>query len=213
MNGNWEPGNWKWPIKVLVGLATVWPPVYMVLFFVMIFSFVLLLPNEDSRTAGNLQDINLIQLDRKIRNGEIKELVVSRDQIIATDRSSGVRYRTSSVDESARQEIMSAANEKDESGQPRVPKIEENTASAPAGLPVAFAGLFAAHLLTILLLLALMPFYIILAVKNPRFYQTTRIIWVVLLCTLSMFVAPVYWYLYIWRKPPVTSPAETLSAA
>ena len=62
-------------------------------------------------------------------------------------------------------------------------------------------------------MLLLMPFYIILAVKNDRIDQTTRIIWIVLLCTLTIFVAPVYWFLYIWRKPSPVMPAAVLSAS
>ena len=200
MSGNWEPSNWSWPVKALIGLATVWPPIYMVLFFVIIFSFVLVAPLADRQASPVAQDLNVLQLDRKIRDGEIKELSIDGEEIIAVDRN-GIRYRTSSVNESTRKEILSEATQKDESGQQRVLKIDENTAEPPAALPVAFAGIFAAHLFTILVMLALMPFYIILAVKNERLDQTNRIIWVVLMCTLTMFVAPVYWYLHIWRKP------------
>lgn len=206
MSGNWEPSNWSRPVKILIGIATVWPPIYMALFLVIIFSFVLTATSQDRRAALDAQEVNVIQLDRKISNGEIKELSINGEEITAVDRN-GIRYRTSHVNESARQEILKGATEKDESGQPRVLRIDENTAGPPEGLPVAFAGIFAAHLFTILLMLALMPFYIIMAVKNDRLDQTTRIIWVVLLCTLTMFVAPVYWYLYIWRKPSSVIPA------
>ena len=59
---------------------------------------------------------------------------------------------------------------------------------------------FGAHMLTILLMMALLPVYIILAVKDERHDQTMRIVWVVLFCTVNMFAMPVYWYLYVWRK-------------
>ena len=72
---------------------------------------------------------------------------------------------------------------------------------APAAFSLGFSGFFVLHLLTMLLMLALMPFYIILAVKNERLDQTMRIIWVVLLCTLGLLANPVYWFLYVWRKP------------
>lgn len=205
MNGSWEPGNWKWPVKILTGIATIWPPIYLVLFMVIIFSFFLFASLKE-RTGPDTQTINVIQLDRKIRNGEIKQLTITRDEIVGIDQA-GVRYRTSNVNESVRQDILSAAIEKDESGQPRVSKVEEDTATPPKAWPFAFAGIFGAHFLTILLMLALMPFYIILAVKNGRVDHTTRIVWIVLMSTVTMFAAPVYWYLYIWRKPPPVAPA------
>lgn len=66
--------------------------------------------------------------------------------------------------------------------------------------PIGIGLFFLCHMLTILLMIVLMPLYIILAVKDERHDQTTRIIWVVLLATMGMFANPVYWYLYIWRK-------------
>ena len=196
----WDPANWKSSLKVLLGIATIWPPIYIALFILIIASIMFM--TAGGQTAGDAQDINLLQLDRKIRGGEIEELIITQDEVIATDRATGVRYRTSGLNDSERQEIFSAATQKDESGAPLVAKIEENSSSpvSPA-IPFAFAGVFGAHMLTILLMLALMPFYIILAVKNERVDQTMRIVWVVLMCTATMFAAPVYWYLYIWRKP------------
>ena len=51
--------------------------------------------------------------------------------------------------------------------------------------------------------------YVILAVKSDRLDQTTRIIWIVLLCMMGMLAMPVYWYLYIWRDaPPASVPSS-----
>jgi hypothetical protein len=88
-------------------------------------------------------------------------------------------------------------------GRPRVDVIDENTSEpeAPFLAPLGFGVLMIAHMLTIFLTMALMPFYIILAVKNDRLEQTMRIVWVVLACTVGMFANIVYWYLYIWRLP------------
>ena len=110
--------------------------------------------------------------------------------------------------ETTRQELIALAREIGTNGRPRVAKVEENTVGERPPAPavsalfsLGFMGLFMVHLLTILLILALMPFYIILAVKNERLDQTMRIIWIVLLCTLGMLANPVYWFLYVWRKP------------
>jgi Ca2+/Na+ antiporter len=83
--------------------------------------------------------------------------------------------------------------------------VAENTSEPGFSrlFPFGIAFIFGAHFLTIILIMGLMPLYIILAVKDERHDQTMRIVWVVLFCTMGMFAIPVYWYLYIWRKPQV----------
>ncbi len=193
-------------------MATVWPPIYMVLFFLTIFSFVLLIPFEDRGANRNSKDIDLIQLDRKIRNGEIKELTITATEVIAVDRVNNVKYRTYVASESTKEEIIKEAQEQDANGRTRVDKIEENDSQLPAGpFAIGFAGLFAAHLITIFLIMGLMPLYIILVVKSNRLDQTMRIVWVVLICMLGMFAMPVYWYLYVWRNGPPANPVGSPS--
>src|SRR6185436_808336 len=109
MNWSWEPSRWKKSTKVLLALATVWPPVYMVLFFLTIFSFILIAPFADSRANGDRKDINVLELDRKIRNGEIKELIVTEHEVIAIDRATNRQYRSDVGRESSREEILKDA--------------------------------------------------------------------------------------------------------
>ena len=203
MNWTWEPSRWKKSTKVLLALATVWPPIYMVLFFVIIFSFLLIAPFADRRANRDSKDIDVLELDRKIRNGEIKELIVTENEVIAIDRATNRQYRSYVGRESTREEILKDAQEQDANGRPRVEKIEEErTQPAPALLGFGFAGFIIAHFITILLMLGLMPFYIVLVVKSERLDQTMRIVWVVLICMLGMFAMPAYWYLYVWRNGP-----------
>lgn len=179
----------------------------MALFMLSIFSIMLL---AQGRSAGNCGDIDLIQLNHKIQNGELKQLTVRRDEIVAKDRVGKCEYRTSVTSESTRDEIVREARELDANGEPRVAKIEEETSQpVSAMLPIGIVALFAAHMLTILLMIGLMPLYVILAVKSDRLDQTTRIIWVILLCMMGMFAMPVYWYLYIWREPAGGSVAQS----
>ena len=70
----------------------------------------------------------------------------------------------------------------------------------PAGFPVAFGILMVLHLLTILLSLGLMVFYIVRIVREPRHDPEKRIIWILLLVFAGWAAMPVYWYLYIWRE-------------
>jgi hypothetical protein len=179
----------------------------MALFFLTIFSFILFAPFED-RSSGNTENIDLIQLERKIQNGELKQLTVKPSEIVAFDRVGNREYHTEVTNESTRAEILTKAREHDANGEPRVARIEEET-SQPASprFPIGIIALFGAHILTIFLIMGLLPLYIILAVKRDRLDQTMKIIWVVLICMVGMFAMPVYWYLYIWREPPVSQPS------
>jgi hypothetical protein len=213
LNWNWNPNQWKRSTKILLGLATLWPVGYMLLFMFSIFSFMLLIPFAQERSTGHCGDLDLIQLSQKIQNGELEQLTVRRDEIVATDRVGNCEYHTSVTSERTRAEILRQAREPDANSRPRVPRVEEDTSSPrlPLAFPIGFVALFAAHMFTILLIMGLMPLYIILAVKSDRLDQTTRIIWIILLCMMSMFAMPVYWYLYIWRDPPVGPANESVA--
>jgi hypothetical protein len=214
LNWNWDTASWTRAPKVLLGVATIWPMVYMALFFVGILSMFLLMPFEQERSRRTCGDLDLLQLDRKIKNGELKQLTVRREEIMAMDRDGKCEYHIYVSNESTREEILRETRELDANGVPRVAKIEENTSERPPAPAVSaifsfgFFGFFVLHLLTILLTVLLMPFYIILAVKNERLDQTMRIIWVVLLCTLGLLANPVYWFLYVWRKPGSNEPLK-----
>ena len=206
MNWNWEPSRWKRPTKILLGIATIWPIIYMALFVLAIFSFVLVASFED-RSTRNTENIDLIQLERKIQNGELKELTLRPSEIVALDRVGNREYHTELTNESTRREILTKAREHDANGQPRVANIKQETdRPVSSEFPVGVVALFGAHIFTIFLIMGLMPLYIILVVKSDRLDQTMRIIWVVLICMLAFFAMPVYWYLYIWREPPVRLP-------
>jgi hypothetical protein len=213
LNWNWDPGQWKRSTKVLLGLATIWPIVYIGLFVLTIFSLIFFSILLKDSTSRNSENIDLIQLDRKIKNSELKQLTIKPGEIVALDRVGDREYHAWASNESTRAEILREARELNANGQPRVPKIEEDTGQPAASplFPIGMVVLFGAHAFTILLGMALMPLYIILVVKSARLDQTMRIIWVVLICMLGMFAMPVYWYLYVWRKPPTGESLATPS--
>ena len=207
MTWNWDPRSWRKSAKVALGIVTIWPIVYMGLFMVFMFSMFLFLPFAEKGSNRNCGNVDLLQLDRKIKNREIKQLTVRRREIVALDRVGNCDFTITVENESTRQEILTEARQIVD-GRQRVEKIEENAPEAeelPAFVPVGFVGLMAIHMLSVLLMVGLMPLYIILAVKNESLDQTMRIVWVVLFATMGMLVNPVYWYLYVWRKPPAPS--------
>jgi len=202
MDWNWQPQTWKRRNKLLLGLATFWPPLYMVLFFVGIFSMMMILPfASDRETQQRCGEIDLLQLDQKIKDGDIQYLTLKRTEIVAVDRLDKCEYRVFTSNESSRERILRDAREM-VSGRPRVEKIEENSSEpkVPMAFPAGIMLLFGAHFLTIILMMGLMPLYVILAVKDERHDQTMRIIWVVLMCMVGMFAMPIYWFLYVWRE-------------
>jgi ATP-dependent Zn protease len=199
----WDPTTWKRPLRFLLGLATIWPIIYMALFFVLIFSGVLFGAMFGESPSDNSSRLDLIQLEKKIQAGDIKELTVRPSEIRAVDHN-GREFRTDVDNEATRDDIIGQARELDANQRPRVAKVRDETGAEPRVtriLPVGFAMIFLLHLFTILLLFILMPLYIIFPINNQRLDQTMRIVWVVLACTVGMFADPVYWYLYVWRKP------------
>jgi hypothetical protein len=53
-------------------------------------------------------------------------------------------------------------------------------------------------MLSIMLMFVLLPIYILLAVNRPQFDQTTRIVWIVLICLMGNLAMPAYWFAYVW---------------
>ena len=202
MSWTWEAGTWKKSTKLLLLLATVWPIVYMVLFFSIVISVVF----AAERNRNPCGEIDVLQLDRKIRNGEIKKLSIGRGEIIAFN-TNGCKYQVFSRSDNSREELLRDARET-VNGSPRVKEIDENPPPPEdlphpfrAMVPLGFMVLMVLHMGTVLLMMAQMPFYIVLAVQNVHLEQTMRIVWIVLFAAVSILASPVYWYLHIWRKP------------
>ena len=202
MSWTWEAGTWKKSTKLLLLLATVWPIIYMVLFM----SIILSLAFTAERNRNPCGEIDVLQLDRKIRNGEIKKLSIGSGEIVAL-ATNGCKYEVLSRSDNSRDELLKDARET-VNGSPRVNEIDEHPPpedDLPDPLrslaPLAVMGVMVLHTGTMLLMAAQMPFYIVLAVQNVHLEQAMRIVWIVLFAVVSTFAIPVYWYLHIWRKP------------
>ncbi|MBN8857893.1 MAG: PLDc N-terminal domain-containing protein [Sphingobacteriales bacterium] len=68
--------------------------------------------------------------------------------------------------------------------------------------------LFLLIILTALLSLGLLIYYIVHVVNNNRIDSTERIIWVLVFVLAGMVGFPVYWYMRIWKQRPVP-PAQS----
>jgi hypothetical protein len=77
-----------------------------------------------------------------------------------------------------------------------------------SGPPPLIALIFPLHMLTMLVILALMIFYIVDVFKNERVEKDKKALWAVVLFMGNMIAMPVYWYIYIWKTAPTgTTPA------
>ena len=68
--------------------------------------------------------------------------------------------------------------------------------------------LFLLIILTALLSLGLLIYYIVHVVNNNRIDSTERIIWVLVFVLAGMVGFPVYWYMRIWKQQSVR-PAQS----
>jgi hypothetical protein len=209
----WDPTEWKRSKKLLLGIATIWPFFYMLAFMLIVFSAVFYFSFQNQRFNRKFENIDLIQLEGKIRNGEVSQLTITATEIVACDRYCECEYHTSVNNRATQAEIIRQAKDLDQNGHPRVPTINEETSQprAPIIFPIGLVVLFAVHFVTIWLMLGLLVLYIVLAIKREGFDQTTRIVWIILICLMGTLAMPVYWYLYVWRDPVVVDPIPSPS--
>ena len=130
MNWNWDPHSWRTSTKLLLGLATLWPIIYIGLFMVLIFSGVLFGALLSQRAGPARTDLDLIQLEKKIQSGEINELRIRASEIEAIDHD-GRSFVAYVNNRSTRDEIIREARQLDSNNHPRVSKIQENSSEGP----------------------------------------------------------------------------------
>lgn len=205
MTWNWNSQSWRKSNKLWLLFATIWPVIYLPMFFGIVMTTVVLSERARDRNLNTCARIDVLQLDRKIRAGEIKQLTVRQFDFISSDRSGNCKYQTWIREDSTRKELLAEANEEVD-GHPRVDLITyEKEPQLPVpialGTGVGFLALTIIHFATILVMIALMPFYIVLAVKNEQMDSNMRLVWIILLCMIGLFANPAYWYLHVWKKP------------
>jgi Ni,Fe-hydrogenase I cytochrome b subunit len=89
------------------------------------------------------------------------------------------------------------------------------TVGAESGIQPVFALIFGLHLFTMLVILALTIVYIVDVFKNDRVEKDKKALWAIVIFMGNMIAMPIYWYLYIWKDPPVASqfsPAQLSNA-
>ena len=71
------------------------------------------------------------------------------------------------------------------------------------GPPPLIALILPLHFLTMLVIVALLVFYIVNVFRNDRVEKDKKAVWAIVLFFGSMIAMPIYWYIYIWKAAPV----------
>src|SRR5438552_13173609 len=74
-------------------------------------------------------------------------------------------------------------------------QAQHHSQPGPGFLPYIFIP----HIATILLMFALIAFYIVHVFKNAALKDDRRVLWAVVLFMGLPLSAPIYWWLFIWR--------------
>ena len=81
---------------------------------------------------------------------------------------------------------------------------QQQPAPGPGFLPYIFIP----HIATILLMFALMAFYILHVFKNGALKDDRRVLWAVVLFIGLPVSAPIYWWFYVWPRASSKSPSN-----
>ena len=79
----------------------------------------------------------------------------------------------------------------------------------PESMPIDFELLFALHLATMLLVFALIAFYITFLFKTQVVSQDKKALWAVILFLGNMIAMPIFWWLYVWPELPSAQSGST----
>jgi cell division protease FtsH len=98
-----------------------------IIFWLLIVAGALLLYKLVNPTGKNSTSIDLVQLDQKIHNQELKQLTVKQTETVATDKT-GTNFVVQLTNEHAKNDILKEAREV-VNGKPLVEKVEEEPSS------------------------------------------------------------------------------------
>src|ERR1051326_1959084 len=80
-----------------------------IIFWVLIIAGALLIYKLVNPGSKNTQNIDLVQLDEKIKAGQLKELVVKQNETVAIDSQSNIEYHAQLTNEQTKNDILKAA--------------------------------------------------------------------------------------------------------
>ena len=80
-----------------------------IIFWLLIIAGALLIYKLVNPNSKNVENIDLTQLDQKIKKDELRELVVKQTETVAIDKASGREFHTELTNEQTKNDILKAA--------------------------------------------------------------------------------------------------------
>jgi hypothetical protein len=80
-----------------------------------------------------------------------------------------------------------------------------STSSEMSGFPQEFMVIIPLHIFTVLSGMILYLVYILDLINTDRIDKDKKTLWGLLLIFLGMIAMPIYWYLFVWKTPQVSS--------
>ena len=99
-----------------------------IIFWVLIIAGALLIYKLVNPGSKNTANIDLVQLDEKIKAGQLKELVIKQNETVAVDKDTNVEYHAQLTNEQTKNDILKAARQVGADGKtPLVPKVSDES--------------------------------------------------------------------------------------
>src|SRR5215510_10614201 len=101
-----------------------------IIFWLLIIAGALLIYKLVNPGSKNTQNIDLTQLDQKIKDKELKSLIVKQTETVAVDKNSGIEYHVPLTNEQTKNDVLKAARALDSEGKPLVANVQEEGSSS-----------------------------------------------------------------------------------
>jgi len=100
-----------------------------IIFWLLIIAGALLIYKLVNPSSKNTQNIDLVQLHQKIKNGDLKQLTIRATEAVGIDRSSNVEYHVPLSNETTKAEVLKEASEV-VNGKPLVDNVQDEPSSS-----------------------------------------------------------------------------------
>ncbi len=101
-----------------------------IIFWLLIIAGALLIYKLVNPDSKNTENIDLTQLDQKIKNKELKSLIVKQTETVAVDKQTGKEYHIALTNEPAKNDLLKAARADGPDGKPLVDNVQEEGSSS-----------------------------------------------------------------------------------
>ena len=101
-----------------------------IIFWLLIIAGALLIYKLVNPSSKNTQNIDLVELHKKIKAGELKQLTIRATEAVAVDRNTNIEYHVPLANETTKSEVLKEASELDSNGKPRVDNVQDEPSSS-----------------------------------------------------------------------------------